>query len=64
MARAKQFLRRIFGSRFGGDGDPYARVAAPKPRRPGGRSAAVAVMEPDDDVDVTAVGIGRTRTGR
>jgi hypothetical protein len=57
------------GSHSGGRGprqpprDPDSRVREPKPRRPSGNSAAVAVEEPDERETVTAVGAsGRQRT--
>lgn len=39
--------------------DPYAPVRHPRSRRPGDRSAAAAVEEPDTEKIVQAVGAGR-----
>ena len=39
--------------------DPYARVFAPKSRRPGGRSSAVALEEPMEPRLVKVKAIGR-----
>ena len=36
--------------------DPYAGVREPRKRGPGGRNASVAVMEPDPDQSVSAIG--------
>ena len=36
--------------------DPFAGVRQPRTRRPGGRNSAVAVMEPEPDQWVTAIG--------
>jgi len=36
--------------------DPFAGVRQPRARRPGGRNSAVAVMEPEPDHWVTAIG--------
>jgi hypothetical protein len=65
FARVKQFLRRIFGSRFGSGNDPYAGVRTPKTRGPVGRSPAIALAEPEEDeFDMSAVGVGRGRARR
>ena len=57
----RYFLARMFGSSpFGGAGhsaDPLAGVRAPKRGKPGGRSSAIALMEPDGNRPVVnAVG--------
>ena len=55
----KRFLARFFWRwrpRPGSPEDPYAGVRAPRTRGPGGRGAAVAVMEPEPDASVAAVG--------
>jgi hypothetical protein len=65
-------LRRFFGSGPGGSasesawrgegdgpggaGDPWARVRAPRPHAPGGRSAGIALEEPGEDSMVSAIG--------
>jgi hypothetical protein len=36
--------------------DPYAGVREPRKRGPGGRNASVAVMEPEPDQSVSAIG--------
>jgi hypothetical protein len=43
---------------FGGPGDPYVGVRAPKHRSPSGRSAAVAVEEPPEERLTAAVARG------
>jgi hypothetical protein len=64
FARVRLFMRRIFDSLFGGESDPHADVLVPKSHRPSGRTSAAAVMEPDGDIDVTAVGTNRGRPRR
>src|SRR5450631_3958824 len=57
--RTQAFLRRLFGPQAGGSSDPFVGVREPTKRGPRGRTAATAVMEPDDDgVGVIAVGGG------
>lgn len=41
--------------------DPYAPVRVPRGRRPGGRSSAVAVAEPETPNFVRALGTSRPR---
>jgi hypothetical protein len=41
--------------------DPFAAVREPGPRRPTGRSSAVALVEPDPELNVRAVGTDPTR---
>lgn len=48
----KQWAARLFGRRPPGadtSEDPYSGVRHPRTRRPGGRSAAVAVLEPEPE---------------
>jgi hypothetical protein len=52
---AKLIMRRPFNPPF----DPCAAVRQPRPVRPGGRSSAVAVSEPDPPSTVSAVGRNR-----
>jgi hypothetical protein len=56
----RYFLWRLFGSSpFGGGGysaDPLAGVREPNRGKPGGRSSAVALMEPGNRQVVNAVG--------
>jgi hypothetical protein len=42
----------------GGSRDPYSYVRHPLVRRPGGRNAAVALEEPDDDHNLQLIGDG------
>jgi len=61
MRRAIGFLRALFAKMFRGrDGrstDPYAGVRQPVRGKPGGRSSAIALEEPDGIRDsVNAVG--------
>lgn len=68
----KQIIARLFGRRpptSGPSQDPYAGVREPRKRGPGGRNVAAAVMEPEPDRFVRAVGQKRadetsSRTGR
>ena len=53
---AKLIMRRRFNPPF----DPYTAVRQPRPVRPGGRSSAVALREPDPPDTVHAVGRNRT----
>jgi hypothetical protein len=74
FTRVKQFLRRVFSTRFGNGSDPFTGVRAPTRllgplpsggRGPGGRSSAGAVAEPDEDrLDMSAVGVRRERARR
>jgi hypothetical protein len=41
--------------------DPHAGVRAPRSRTPGGRHSSVAVMEPEPDRAVSAVGTGQAQ---
>lgn len=43
----------------GGAGDPLTGVREPVRRRPGGRSPAIALREPDGDSRLEAVGVFR-----
>jgi len=59
----RRWWRRLFGSSRSGS-DPYspdAGVRVPKRPSPGGRSSAVAVLEPDGPSNVVDA-IGRRRT--
>jgi hypothetical protein len=55
--RLKDLAARLLGRQWpplppqwpGPPEDPYAGVREPKYRRPGGRTSAVAVMEPESD---------------
>ena len=56
VLRLKQLAARLVGrfpplppQRPGPPEDPFAGVREPKHRRPGGRSSAVAVREPESD---------------
>jgi hypothetical protein len=57
-----QFVRRLVAALlnrrrpFGPLEDPYAGVREPRPRKPGGRSSAIALAEPDPPKLVRAVG--------
>ena len=55
LAQIRNLFRRIFGSPSAGD-SPNAGVRVPIKRGPGGRSSAIAVMEPGEDDEVTALG--------
>ena len=55
LTRIRDLFRRITGSSSAGE-DPCAGVRVPTRRGPPGRSSAIAVMEPGDDDDVTAIG--------
>ena len=60
----QQMIARLFGRRPAPrdpSDDPYAGVRHPRTRRPGGRSSAVAVEEPDPDGIVQALGRYRRR---
>jgi hypothetical protein len=55
----KQIIARLFGRRPPASGPPqgpYAGVREPRKRGPGGRDVAAAVMEPEPDPFVRAVG--------
>ena len=57
--RLRQLVARLVGRRPPSSGpthDPYAGVREPRRRPPGGRNSAVAVMEPEPDQRVSALG--------
>ena len=62
--RLKRIAARLMGLRgplFGPPLDPYAGVREPRKRGPAGRGSAVAVMEPEPDPSVVAIGRRSTR---
>lgn len=48
LTQIRDLFHRVFGSPSAGE-DPYAGVRVPIKRGPGGRSSAIAVMEPGED---------------
>jgi hypothetical protein len=55
----KRLFARLFGRRRGPAEEPLAGVREPRTRKPGGRSSAVAVMEPETPRSVLAIGSRR-----
>jgi hypothetical protein len=61
VPRLQQLARQIRQAIFGPDSaegprDPYSYVRHPLVQRPGGRNAAVALEEPDEDEPLMLVG--------
>jgi hypothetical protein len=63
MSWIQQLARRVASAitpdSTDGPRDPYSYVRQPLVHRPGGRNAAVALEEPDEDLNLTLIGRGR-----